>query len=338
MASGLPVVDIGPFFAGAAGGKSQVAKQVARACEEVGFLIITGHGVPCETTEAMTASAREFFNLPVAEKARSAPKRADYPRGYSGLMAESLAYSAGQKAPPDLKESLSIGQVDVPDDEYYRCPQAGLAFAPNIWPESPNGLREVWTAYFRAMERLAADVMRIFAVGLDLPEHFFDDKLDRHVSVLRALNYPEPDGAPLRGQLRAGEHSDFGSLTILLQEDRPGGLQVRSRRGGWVDAHPVPDSFTVNIGDLMQMWTNDRWGSTVHRVAIPPPDKNAGSRRQSIAFFQQPNYDALISCLESCRGGRLGAAKYPPVTSGEHMMMKIMKTRMLLEPGAEQRL
>jgi isopenicillin N synthase-like dioxygenase len=332
MQSAVRVVDIAPFLAGAGHGREQVAEAVNSACTETGFVVVTGHGVPRALTDAVLRVSREFFDLPLARKLASAPPDAGYPRGYSRLMGESLAYSANESAPPDLKESLSIGQVQFPEDDYHRGAPAGLSFADNIWPPEPAGLREIWTSYYREMERLAADLMRIFAAALELPENFFADKLDRHVSVLRALNYPEQRSAPLPGQLRAGEHTDFGSLTILLQEQAPGGLQVQTLTQGWCDVQPVPDSFTINIGDLMQLWTNDRWVSTRHRVANPPSGLRA-SRRQSVAFFQQPNYDALITCLDSCReAGR--AAKYAPVTSGEHMWSKIRRTTsMTLDRG-----
>lgn len=322
----VPVIDLGPFLAGDPSGKAQVARQVRDACEQVGFLIITGHGVPAQLIDSMSAVSRQFFDLPTEEKCKTLPPERQYPRGYSMLMDESLAYSADKVSPPDLKESLSIGQIDVPNDDYYHNAVAGLSFTDNIWPAQPATLRSVWSQYYRELERVAGDVMRIFALALELPERFFEDKLDRHVSVLRALNYPEPATPPLPGQLRAGEHTDFGSLTILLQEDRPGGLQVRTRTGEWSDVHPVPHSFTVNIGDLMQMWTNDGWVSTLHRVVNPPPGAERISRRQSIAFFQQPNYDALISCLDSCIGPAR-PPKYSPITSGEHLWSKIKRAK-----------
>jgi isopenicillin N synthase-like dioxygenase len=328
MTIAVPVIDIAPFLSGSDTGKHRVARELGIACEDVGFFLITGHGVPEALVEETMDVSRAFFDLPVSEKLETAPPRRDYPRGYSRLMDESLAYSAGGEAPPDLKEALAMGQVTIPDDDYYRSPAAGLAFVDNLWPRRPARLKPVWTLYFQAMETLAAHVMRIFALALELREDFFDDKIDRHVSVMRALNYPEQNAPALPGQLRAGEHTDFGSLTILLQEDRLGGLQVRNRDQGWVDVHPVANSFTVNIGDLMAMWTNDRWVSTPHRVANPPAQSGAVTRRQSIAFFQQPNYDALIECIETCTGpGR--PARHPPITSGEHMTQKILKTRMM---------
>jgi isopenicillin N synthase-like dioxygenase len=245
-------------------------------------------------------------------------------RGYVGVGEENLAYGV-DRAATDLKEFFAIGPVDVPDEPYYTNPGAYPSFAPNVWPARPPGLRATYEAYYRAMERLAADLMRAFALALDLPEGFFRDKTDRHISGIRVINYPEQPAAPADGQLRAGPHSDYGALTILRAENVPGGLQVLNRAGAWVDVQPVPDSFVVNLGDLMMHWTNDRWISTLHRVVNPPRDRALGSRRQSIVFFYQPNYDAVIECLPGCSSAD-NPPKYPPVTSGEHRLRKFLKT------------
>jgi isopenicillin N synthase-like dioxygenase len=186
------------------------------------------------------------------------------------------------------------------------------------------------------MEGLASDLMRIFAVALDLPEPFFADTLNRHISAIRLINYPEQPEAPVPGQLRSGEHSDYGSLTILKIENAPGGLQVRTRKGRWIDVPAVTDAFIINIGDLMMHWTNDRWISTLHRVVNPPRDRALGSRRLSMVFFHQPNYDALIECLPTCQGPG-HPPKHPPVTSGEHRLRKFLATSLehrIRRPGA----
>lgn len=327
----VPIIDIGPFLKGSETRKRAVAERVDRACEEIGFLIVVGHGVPAELVADMYERASRFFELPLEEKTKVRRPSRDVSRGYIPAGDESLAYSLGQAAPPDLKEVLAIGREDVPDEAYFRRGPARLHFAPNLWPERPASLRETAVSYFRAMERLASDLMRIFAVALDLREDFFADKIDRHISGLRLINYPEQPTEPVPGQLRSGEHSDYGSLTILKIEDAPGGLQVRTRDGRWIDVHAVADAFIVNIGDLMMHWTNDRWISTLHRVVNPPRDRALGSRRLSMAFFHQPNYDALIECLPTCQGPG-NPPKHPPVTSGDHRLRKFLATS--LEPSA----
>jgi isopenicillin N synthase-like dioxygenase len=168
--------------------------------------------------------------------------------------------------------------------------------------------------------------MAMFALALDLPEGFFSDKIDRHISRLRVRNYPAPVTPPLPGQLRAGVHSDYGSLTILRTEASPGGLQVRNRAGDWVDAPIAPDSFIVNIGELMARWTNERWKATLHRVVNPPVALASVSRRLSLVFFHNPNYDAPVEALPGTVG--VGeTAKYPPTTSGEHLRRQFTRTQ-----------
>jgi len=167
--------------------------------------------------------------------------------------------------------------------------------------------------------------MRVFALALDLPEHYFDSAIDDPISAMRMLNYPHTNVPPEPGQLRAGAHSDYGSLTILLADAAPGGLEIRSPEGKWVAVPNLPGAFIVNIGDLMALWTNDRWVSTLHRVVNPSADSSGSTRRQSFAFFHQPNWSAEISCIPTClaAGER---PKYAPARSGEYLMNKFRGT------------
>jgi isopenicillin N synthase-like dioxygenase len=320
----VPVIDIAPYLAGSAEGKARVAQAVAEACRDIGFLIVTGHGVAPALIDRVDQVSRAFFALPFADKQALKRPADDQVRGYSAVGDEGLSYSLGKPTPGDLKESLTIGPVDVPGGDYFYGPQAGPHFAPNLFPRELPDLEASWTEYFRVMSNLSASLMRIFALGLDLPEGFFDDKIDRHISMFRVLQYPSQATEPLPGQLRAGAHSDYGSLTIVRQEDRPGGLQVRNRDGDWVDVPAIAGSFVVNIGDLMMQWTNDEWISTLHRVVNPPRDKAGDSLRQSLVFFHQPNYDAMVECLPSCIApGK--PAKYAPISSGDHLRNKFVK-------------
>jgi isopenicillin N synthase-like dioxygenase len=334
----IPVIDVAPFLAGTPAGKQAVARAIGRACEEIGFFTIVGHGVDHGLIQRTGALSRAFFDLPMAEKQAIKRPAPEQNRGYNAIGQETLSYSIGEVAPPDFKEFLSIGPVDVPDhDPYYTCPAAYPHFAPNLWPAQPAALRETWIAYFRALDALAGDLMRACALALDLREDFFADKIDRSISMMRVINYPDQATEPLPGQLRATPHSDYGTLTILKSENVPGGLQVKNRAGAWVDAVAEPDSFVVNLGDLMAMWTNDRWISTLHRVVNPPRDGLGqgalGSRRQSIVFFHQPNYDALITCLDSCHGPG-NPPRHKPVTSGEHRLQKFLKASKLKQSAA----
>jgi len=151
-----------------------------------------------------------------------------------------------------------------------------------------------------------------------MPENWFADKTTRHRSALRALNYPEQTSLPADGQQRAGAHTDYGSLTILLQ-DSVGGLQVMAKDGQWKDVPYIPNSFVINIGDLMARWTNDKWVSTLHRVKPLLP------RRQSIAFFQNINADYLVECIPTCLEPG-GLPKYPPIKAWDHLIEKHTKS------------
>jgi isopenicillin N synthase-like dioxygenase len=283
--------------------------------------------VPAELMAAMEDASGKFFDLPLLAKTAVERPAPDVSRGYVGLAGESVGRSRDHRTTVgDLNESVIIGPVDVPDDDYHRGPAAGSHFAPNLWPEALPEFEVVASDYYRALDAVAVTLMRIFAVALGVSEDHFDSSIDRSISRLRLRNYPEPIAPPEPGQLRAGAHSDYGSLTILLTQDRPGGLQVCNADHDWVDVTPRPGCFIVNIGDLMARWTNDRWVSTLHRVVNPPENLTAGSRRQSIVFFHNPNYDAVIRPIPTCveRGD---APKYPTTTSGDHLRAKFTATQ-----------
>ena len=323
----VPVIDMAPFRIGGSVEKRAVAASVDRACRDIGFLIIEGHGVSPTLIARTRDVSRAFFDLPIDKKRKYGRPATDVLRGYIGLNEESLARSRDRYAgSSDLNESFMIGPVDAPPADYAFAPKAGNHFAANIWPAEPIELRPIWTEYYRAMASLAQTLMRIFALALGLDEAYFDSKIDRHISRLRVRNYPMQLTPPSPGMIRAGAHSDYGSLTILATEDRPGGLQVCNAEGKWVDVPIVPDCFIVNIGDLLAHWTNDTWVSTLHRVVNPPLDAGAESRRQSLVFFHNPNYDAEISCIPTvvARGER---PKYAPTTSGDYLRNLFVATQ-----------
>lgn len=322
----VPVIDISGLHDGDPAVRAAIATDVGRAVNDIGFLVITGHGVDPALIARVQAVSNQFFDLPLLEKQRVARPAPDVTRGYIGLEGESVGRSQGTELPGDLNESLMIGPVDVTGDAYFTGPQAGKHFHPNLWPQRPSELRPLYEAYFRAMGVLAADLMRMFALALNLPEHFFADKIDRHISRLRVRNYPAPSAPALPGQLRAGAHADYGSLTILRTEDKPGGLQVLNQAGNWVDVPIEPDSFIVNIGELMARWTNGLWKATLHRVVNPPTALAADSRRLSLVFFHNPNYDALVSALPgTVAAGEV--AKFPAATSGDHLRSQFLRTQ-----------
>jgi isopenicillin N synthase-like dioxygenase len=327
----IPVIDIAPFLHGTAEDRRSVARLVNKACEEIGFFIIVGHGVEQSLIDATYAAASDFFHLPVDDKLTIRQPAPSISRGYIPMKSESLSIGTGMNNPGDLKESIDIGPVDVPGGPYYERPEAGNHFHPNLWPAKPPAFQAAMKAYYRRMNGLADDLMRLFALALDLPDDFFLDKLDRNMSALRINCYPEQPEPPEPGQIRAGAHTDYGTLTILMSDQSAGGLNALHRDGYWLDVVPEPNSYVINIGDVMQIWTNDRWVSTVHRVVNPPRELASTARRHSVVFFHQPNYDATIETLVSCHGPDR-PKRYASFTYAEHWMGKWMATKK--EPAA----
>ena len=322
MTTRIPLIDIAPALAGTPADRLAVARAIDRACVDTGFFTITGHGVAPEVIDDVRRLAHAFFALPMAEKRRATNPVSGAPRGYIAMGGESLSYASEVEAPPDLKEFYHCGRAAWPDEPYFTGAEGRRYFIPNHWPEKPAGFGAAAERYYATMERLDLELMRLAALALGIDEHFFDDKVDRHISAMRLNFYPEQTRAPQPDQLRAGAHTDYGLLTILNGENVPGGLQIRARDGGWIGVETAPENFVINIGDLMMRWTNDRWVSNPHRVVNPPAEVAARTRRLSIAFFLHPNYDATIECIAPP-----GQAKYPPVNSGEYRDFKYRQTR-----------
>ncbi len=317
--SAVPTIDFEPFLIGNHDDRQVVAQAINKACIETGFFAVTGHGVPETRIAELRARAVEFFALPDSEKALVARPPEKISRGWNHVGDRSLAYSMGKETPPDLQESFVMGPVGVPDEPYFRCDRARPFFAPNLWPESQPHLQAAMTEHFGAMGVLARALMQAFALALDLPEEHFDDKIGRHASTLRVIRYPGRVDAAT-GQRRAGEHTDYGTLTILRGDNLPGGLQVKLRHGDWTDVVRPEGGFICNIGDAMARWTNDRWVSTLHRVGLPPAGGSAEDRI-SIVFFHNPDYDSEMRCITA--PGE--AAKYPTESFDAYYVDKVMR-------------
>ncbi len=305
--SWVPVVDLT---------SPTVVDQIEAACRQVGFLTITGHGVDPTVTAKAWETARRFFDLPLHDRMRVAMPYAGYPYGYSALASETLAESLGNGGPPDQKSSFGIGPVTAPTHSF-SDPDEASAWSPNLWPIALPALREAWETYYLEMANLSARLLSLMAQALQLAPNYFDPLIDRHTSAMRALDYP-PAGVH-DAALGAGAHTDYGTLTILLADPHVGGLQVQDTNGDWHSVDPIEGTFVVNLGDAMARWTNNRWRSTMHRVLAPT------SRRQSIAFFHNANWDAVIECIPSClEPGE--QPKYSPISAGPHLMQKFRST------------
>jgi isopenicillin N synthase-like dioxygenase len=321
----VPVVDIGGWGDGPGELRSRIASEVDEACRRVGFLQIAGHGIDRATIDAMLEASDAIFALPLDTKlALTSPPEIN--RGYAPLGSESLTYSLGVDAPPDLFEAFNIGPDEVPvADPIYRAQLDGV-FAPNRWPDDQPEARADLIRYFEAVAHLARRLTAIFAVALGEADDCFRPFTDHSTDTLRLNHYVRPPGggAPQPGQVRMGAHTDYGIVTVLYGDPVPG-LEIVGPDGEWHGVIPGDGLFLVNLGDLLAQWTNDRWRSTVHRV-VPPPTGSDAARRRSAAFFHDGNYDARIECLASClEPGE--TPRYPPVVAGEHLMAKVVSAR-----------
>lgn len=289
---------------------------LADACGDVGFFRLPLDVVEPEIREAAWSTAARFFDLPEDAKRTVEFPESGYPYGYSPFRAETLARSIDDvRGEADLKESLSVG----PDCGPAVAPLAGEGWirSPSLWPAQIPELRAAWTAYYRSLSDVAARLLRVMAIALELPEDYFDAMINRPITSMRAIHYPAAEPAS-SGALRAGAHTDYGTFTILRTDDVPG-LEIMSADGAWQAIAPDAEHFIVNLGDTIAQWTNDRWRSTLHRVV--PADRP----RQSFAFFHMANWDARIECLPTCLGpGEV--PRHEPVDAGPWLMRKFQST------------
>ncbi len=298
------------------GDPHEVASQIGSACERVGFFQIIGHGVPDDVIDDAWVMTQAFFDEPAVVREGVAMPTAGYPYGYQRLAIETLASSLGDFTPPDRKHTYSFGPIVAPTTAP-SDPGEIWVRSPNLWPVAPAAFRRVMETYYLEMSGLAARLLGHMAVALELGRHYFGPMIDEHVSALRCLDYPQLPTEPLPGQLRAGAHTDYGTLTILRTAVGSTGLEVRSGDGQWIPVDAVAAGFVINLGDSLAQWTNDHWRSTMHRVVEQP----GAARRTSIAFFHNANWDAVIECLPG-----LGEPRHPPVLAGRHLMDKFQRT------------
>lgn len=302
----IPVLNYADFKNGH---KDRFVADVGQACRQSGFMILSGHGVDRNLIDAVFVSAQNFFALDMANKERLSIANSKHDRGYAALGSEKLDEKSGLI---DQKEAFNVGADLAPDD-----PQvlAGMPFRGiNQWPAGMEEFRETLMEYYTAMERLSVDLHRAIALDLGLEETYFQSLLDDPIAILRLLRYPPSRGVD--GDIGAGAHSDYGSITLLMT-DGTAGLQVKPRGSDeWMDVPHVENAFVVNLGDLLMRWTNDVYVSTPHRV-IPPANE-----RYSVAFFFQPNPDVVVEALP----GTGDKPHYPPITSADYLHERLTAT------------
>jgi isopenicillin N synthase-like dioxygenase len=305
----IPTLDLADALQGVDGALEKLSAEIGAAARGIGFFRIKGHGLSEAEIATVFATAKGFFALPAAEKQAISIAHSAHNRGYVGLGVEALDPKAGK----DHKEAFNIGlDLDQDDPEVL----AGKPFrGVNLWP-ADTMFRKSMTDYFATVWTLGRFLHKAIATDLQLDPDHFETSLDRPMATLRLLRYPPPSGTEKVG---AGEHTDYGNLTLLLTDDA-GGLEVRTREGKWLAAGYEPGTFVVNIGDCLMRWTNDVYVSTPHRVTHTAPRE-----RLSIAFFLDPNPDAMVECLPTClKPGE--TPRYPPVTGADYLTARLTAT------------
>lgn len=316
----LPDIDLAPFATGTPlpnPEAADIASTVDDALKETGFLVVHGHGVDPEVKERFFEAMQAFFCLPIEEKERIGIGKSDCHRGYVGFAAETLEgviageETMGEVLAGDMKETLDTGTEQGADhpEVIAGTPLHG----PNQFPDLP-GFREAWDAYRNAAVETALRVQRALALALGLAPNTFEDMPGETMYHLRLIHYPPMDRlTPEPGQLGCGAHTDYGTVTVL-GDDGNGGLQVRMRSGEWIDVVVPEGQLVVNIGDLMAIWTNDRWVSNPHRVVNPP-----STDRYSTPLFVTPPFHLEIDTLATCREEPL---RHEKMISGPYLLSR----------------
>ena len=308
----IPVVDLSSSFSGSPQDIDNVARQIHRACREMGFFYVSHHGIDQQVIDAAFEWSARFFSLPTSEKTALNMKQSPAAAGHESGVQQLDSQTAGaDKAPPDLKESYQFG-MEIPNDHPWALKRI-RNYGHNQWPASLPGFREAMLQYQGEVQKLARHLLGLVARSLDLPIDWFAAPFQMGSGSIRLLKYPPQPTTAAFNQIGAGAHTDWGALTVLAQ-DNIGGLEVRNADGDWVEATPIPGTYVVNLGDLMARWTNGIYNANMHRV------KNNSSNRDrfSIVSFNSPRPDVVIEPMPGCVSEEF-PRKFPTCTAEEHI-------------------
>ncbi|KAH8673867.1 thymine dioxygenase [Xylariales sp. PMI_506] len=322
----IPLIDFSQFLNGNPEQRRETSKAILHGFQTAGFIYLKGLPFTPEYRQHIFDTSAKYFRLPTETKLSHSWTTPAANRGYSAPGREKTTELTDinevkklREGNPDLKESLEIGREGEPDH-------------PNHWPEEEGELvdfKQIMTKFHDECKNLHTEVMRAIAVGMELDEGFFDSYTDVGDNTLRLLHYPEVRKDVFKinpGQVRAGAHSDYGSITLLFQDMR-GGLQVKSPTGVYVDATPIENTCVVNAGDLLARWSNDTIKSTIHRVVEPPPtgESDVYPARYSIAYFCNPNFKSHIEAIPGTFESE-EQKKYAGINSGLYLEQRLAAT------------
>ena len=312
----IPVIDISLLSSQNREDWAPVIKEIDHACREIGFLAITGHGISQQQIDSMFDLSERFFAQPMEEKKKIEMANSNNHRGWGSHGAEQL----DPANPTDWKETFDMA-LDI-HPEHPIVSEFPALYGPNQYGDMP-GFQQQMNQHYTLLMSVAYRMLSAMAIALDLDEDFFTSKFTtEHMSVLRMIHYPpRPEGVTVaEDAMAAGAHTDYGCITLLAQ-DNTGGLEVLTKDNRWISAPPVEGALVVNIGDLMQRWTNDAYRSTLHRVRNLAP----GKHRYSIPFFVETRYDTLVETIPSCISAE-NPHKYEATTQGDWLISRFEAT------------
>ncbi len=324
---------------------SHLVSSLRHACTNIGFFYLEIKNEDILSQNLLTevfAQSKQFFNLPAHVKEKFTDHELN--RGYTSMGEETL--DPKKQSMGDTKEGYYIAR-DVPKSDALYNPSK--LSGPNVWPTKMDESMEldcvhwknIMTEYFDKMNQIGFQLVQLIALAIGLPRDYFDDKFSPPMAFLRLLHYSKQKSDIAKGIFACGAHSDYGMVTLLATDDQPG-LQIlvnktmgdsycttegkQEKEEIWVDVHPPPKgTFVVNLGDMLERWTNGKFKSTVHRVV-----SSGEAERYSIPFFYEPNFDTVVECLDVCLDddghGKKEMAKYPSTTAGDHLLEKYQET------------
>ncbi|OSC98036.1 Clavaminate synthase-like protein [Trametes coccinea BRFM310] len=318
----IPIIDLKDIDSPDPVVRRALGEAVRDACINVGFFYVKNHGIPGETIERALSASKEFFSLPLEKKMELDIRKTSNFKGYNPV----LSSNNDPLNRGDLHEGFEFGWEEL---QARACDEKrandGVMAGANVWPTDVPGFRESTLGYYHAAVSLGRKLFPLFALALDLPEDFFDDKTKNSAAIMRVLHYPPQTGPVDDRVIGIGAHTDFEvsqslCFTILWQEPGIQALQVLNKQNQWIDAPPIPGTLVVNLGDQFARWTNDVFKSTVHRAI-----NRSGVRRYSIPLFFGTDYDVKLEPITSCVSPER-PPKYEVVTAGEYVKERLKAT------------
>lgn len=314
----IPLIDVSPLLdkwdhpnMSQDQGVVEVVRQLDQACRETGFFYVKGHGIPDSLVKEVRRLSHIFFDQPhdIKLKIKLSPET-----GYRGYQWVGQNITKGV---PDMHEAIDCYK-EVKDGMYGDLGE--VMQGSNIWPSNPPDFARLMKEYINSCTALSRKIIRGIALALGgSVDEIEGDKAGDPFWVLRIIGYPAKSNSDIpKNDIGCGAHTDYGLLTLVNQDEDITALQVRNRSGEWISAPPIPGTFVCNIGDMLQILSNGLYESTLHRVI-----NNAAKYRVSVAYFYEPNFDALIEPLEVCKQKTGGVNKFEGAVYGKHLVSKV---------------